>query len=196
MGIALSYFRVSPRNAEVLQRHPQLFHHFVDGNEAVRVPSRGFWKSLFGSKPAQAEEAPVLDVALEDRPEDDEGDADKAWNAIHYLLTGTAEGGTFPAAFILHGGIPLGDEDDGYGPARLFSPDEVALINDTLQKETLESFQSRYDGRAMDKAKVYPQIWARDGDEGFDYVWESFERLKDFVRTTRETNQHLLVNFC
>src|SRR5512135_1798793 len=62
-------------------------------------------------------------------------DVDKAWNGIHFLLTGDAQHGTPPLGFIV-GGKPLGDIDVGYGPARGFDAAEVRAIADALRPLT------------------------------------------------------------
>src|SRR5438270_363103 len=59
-------------------------------------------------------------------------DLHKAWHAIHYVLTGTADGGTEPSCLLLIGGTELG-EDDGYGPPRLLSPDQVRAFDAALR---------------------------------------------------------------
>ena len=61
-------------------------------------------------------------------------DVDKAWHGIHFLLTNSAEGGSFPLAFLIVGGRNIGDEDMGYGPARGFAAREVAQIAAALSK--------------------------------------------------------------
>jgi hypothetical protein len=54
-------------------------------------------------------------------------DLDKAWQCLHYLLTGTARDGEGPLSFLLKGGQAVGEEDlGGLGPARVFRPLEVA----------------------------------------------------------------------
>lgn len=192
MGMRLAYCRITPHNADLLLRKPILIHRFIGGDEEELPPAGGFWKTLFGGKRTTPENA----LELEPRMDGDEGDVDKAWNAIHYLLTGSAEAGSFPASFILHGGTEVGEEDVGFGPARVFSASEVTMIEDMLQEHTRESLLAHYDGRAMDQAKVYPQIWGRDGESGFEYLWENFTTLQSFVRTTRELNQQLLIYLC
>src|SRR5690349_11334743 len=55
-------------------------------------------------------------------------DLDKAWHGLHFLLTGTDWGGTPPLNFIVAGGETIGDVDVGYGPARAFTPEQLAEI--------------------------------------------------------------------
>ena len=51
-------------------------------------------------------------------------DLDKAWHGIHFLLTGSAWEGEEPLCYLLAGGQEVGDEDVGYGPARVLRPRE------------------------------------------------------------------------
>ncbi|MBD5458342.1 MAG: DUF1877 family protein, partial [Lachnospiraceae bacterium] len=56
---------------------------------------------------------------------------DKAWHAIHYVLTG--EVWEVPEdnilAQLILGGEPVNDEDMGYGPARLISKETVSGLS-------------------------------------------------------------------
>ncbi len=191
MGMCLAYCRISQINAGIVLKNPELIHVFL-GHEAEEAAQPGFWKNLFGGKKETSSETPVLAP----RNEEDEEDADKAWNAIHYILTGTAEGGAFPAGFILYGGKEVGEEDVGYGPARLLSTDELKEVSFILGTFSESSIRFSYDGRAMDNSNAYPQIWERDGVEGFEYVWENFEKLRDFISDTHRRNDCLLIYFC
>jgi hypothetical protein len=193
MGMVLCYIRVSPANAAFLLQRPALIHSFLSREEAA-LPEvkRGFLSKLFGGK-TELPKPESLIPSFEPREEDDEGDTDKAWQAMHYLFTGTVEGGTFPEGFILHGGTPVGDEDVGYDPARLFQPEEVQRIDAVLQAQSEDDIRQRYDGKKMDAERVYPQIWQRDGAEGAECIWGNIELMKDFVRETVEKKWALLV---
>ena len=52
---------------------------------------------------------------------------EKAWHGVHYLLCGRAVPGTGLASQAVMGGTDVGD-DLGYGPARYFTPDQVAAM--------------------------------------------------------------------
>ena len=190
MGMVLAYCRVSPYNAKLLLSQPVLVHRFMGSDDETELPpSGGFFSRLFGGRRTLPKDCP----ALEPRTDGDEGDADKSWNAIHYLLTGTAEGGSFPLGFILDGGQLIGDEDVGCGPARLFTPSEVAVIDSALAGFTKERMKARYDGKAMDRANVYPQIWGREDEDNFDYAWECFVVLREFIQTTTRSSSYLMI---
>lgn len=108
----------------------------------------------------------------------DQLDIDKTWHAIHYLLTGTTWGGDGPLANAVLGGLPLGEEDVGYGPARFIRRRQVAETSQALQEISSEQLWSRFDAKAMRKAQIYPEF--EGGDEDREYVCSYFEDLKKF----------------
>ncbi|WDZ84919.1 YfbM family protein [Micromonospora cathayae] len=117
---------------------------------------------------------------------------DKAWHAIHFLLTGTAwETGTGAGAAVLGGG-PVGG-DIGYGPARLLDPEQVRTIAAGLEAVTVETLRTRYDVPALRAADVYPNIWD-DGDDEFDsYLAPHYTLLRQFYRAAAGAGQAVLL---
>jgi hypothetical protein len=47
----------------------------------------------------------------------------------------------------------------------------------------------------MDAARVYPQIWKRDGEEGMTYIWETICEMREFVREAVEKKWALVIFF-
>lgn len=123
-------------------------------------------------------------------------DVDKAWHALHFLLTGTAWAGEPPLDFIASGGTCVGDEDVGYGPARALRKEAVVALARALEKITTPTLVERYDGPKMAQLEIYPQGWAdldpRNGDE-FGYFTSAFEDLAALVRKGAATGRGLLV---
>jgi hypothetical protein len=68
-------------------------------------------------------------------------DLDKAWHGIHFLLTGSAWEGDEPLGYLIAAGQPVGDEDVGYGPARVLRPKEVAQLDAALAAISLDNFR-------------------------------------------------------
>jgi hypothetical protein len=101
---------------------------------------------------------------------------DKAWNGVHWLLTGNIAPGDTPASRIIYGGTEIG-EDIGYGPARYLSPQEVREAASELSKMAQESMIHRYNPQEMDEAGVYPSGWADDPKESLAWLLESYQRL-------------------
>ncbi len=111
-------------------------------------------------------------------------DVDKAWHGIHFLLTGTADGGAAPLCWTVLGGEEIGD-DVGYGPARILQPDQVRKIAQALLDE--ESFKARFAPEAMEAAQVYPDIiWVRDGNDALEYLVENYRGLVAFYRSAAD----------
>ena len=123
-------------------------------------------------------------------------DLDKAWHGIHWLLTGSADGGDEPHCYLLAGGEQVGDVDVGYGPARALTSQQVAAWDDALTKISREELGRRFEPKAMLDADIYPQIWARSikGEEDtLDYLLQAYAGLRDFVAAARRERSGLLV---
>lgn len=106
---------------------------------------------------------------------------EKDWQAIHYLLTGSAEGGSDPLGFLMVGGREVGAET-GYGRPRLFAPDDVRRLNDALRAMSDDQFWSRFDAQQFEAEQIYPGHW----DD------ESPDELRDaFVATFHEVRDHV-----
>lgn len=123
---------------------------------------------------------------------------DKSWHAIHFLLSGSAWEGEEPECFLLTGGETIGDEDVGYGPARLLRPTDVSRFNDALQLVDAVELLLRYDPEAMTEERIYPDIWQRkeEREENFQYVAEYFETLRQFVASTAKLGKGIIISVC
>lgn len=124
-------------------------------------------------------------------------DLDKAWHCLHFLLSGTAWEGEPPLGFLVNGGTSIGDEDVGYGPARAFSPTEVASIASALGALTLADLVARFDGPRMDALEIYPPggwegLEPSDPEE-FGYFTQAFEEAKALTARGRDEGMAMLV---
>ena len=142
----------------------------------------------------------ILDMLNEDVQVDEvklamETDLDKAWHAIHYLLTGSAWGGELPLAYLIQGGQDVGDVDVGYGPARILKPGEVQNWHQALSTTTADDLRQRFDPQAMMQAQIYPNIWNRDPaeDDTLGYVLGYFAELKFFVEEASSQNKGIVI---
>jgi len=143
----------------------------------------------------------VADYLAEEEPFDGFGafadlDVDKAWHAIHFLLTGSAWGGEPPLNFIASGGTEIGD-DVGYGPARALDAVEVAALAAALESVPVDALLERFDPAALTAASVYPNIWDRpaEEDDARGYVGEYYETLRAFVLDAASEREALLISF-
>ncbi|RTL42213.1 MAG: DUF1877 family protein [Rhodocyclaceae bacterium] len=109
-------------------------------------------------------------------------DLDKAWHGIHFMLTGEQYGGAGPLAQFIMGGVPIGEEDVGYGPARGMSASDVKEVAAALGQISETDFRDRFDPAALSNADIYPRIW-EDGDSALNYITDNFLEAKRFYET-------------
>jgi Domain of unknown function (DUF1877) len=101
---------------------------------------------------------------------------DKHWHGLHYVLCGAPEPGSSLMSQIVLGGEEIG-EDLGYGPARYFTPAQVAEMAQALSgPEVEEAAAARFDPERMSEMEIYPG-W-RAGDR--DSVMALLRELRDF----------------
>lgn len=132
--------------------------------------------------PAAAAEAEAREVAC---------DLDKAWHAIHWLLTGEAEEAPLPAGGLL-GGLPVG-EDLGYGPARVLTPEETTGFAALLAEADRATLFGRFDFAALEKAGIYPPVWGRRDHGDMSYVLDYADDLRAFVAARAERGEGLVI---
>lgn len=104
-------------------------------------------------------------------------DIDKAWQGIHYLLTGNPWSEEPPLGLVICGGTEFGD-DVGYGPARYILPEEVKAVSEALAPLNEEILSKRYDPANMAALQLYPEIWGREDDDALGYLLSYFTQVK------------------
>ena len=111
---------------------------------------------------------------------------DKAWHGLHYLLCGAPEPTPGPLGQAVFGGIEIG-EDQGYGPARYFTPAQVVEIASALQLPSLEhELNGRFDAMAMTQMGIYPGVWESDDR---DWLIAAFHTVHDFYAAASQAEQ-------
>jgi hypothetical protein len=123
-------------------------------------------------------------------------DLDKAWHCLHYLLTGSAQGGEPPLNFILNGGTAVGEVDVGHGPARVFRPLEAAAVADALSPVDVPTLMARFDLKKLEKLELYPGGWAGlnlRSDYDLGYYFGPFEELKRVLARAKDERLGMMV---
>jgi hypothetical protein len=111
---------------------------------------------------------------------------DKAWHGLHYLLCGMPEPAPGPLGQAVFGGTEIG-EDQGYGPARYFSPAQVAEVAIALQSPGLErELHARFDAATMTQLGIYPGVWEPDDH---DWLIDAFHTVRDFYTGASQAEQ-------
>jgi hypothetical protein len=116
-----------------------------------------------------------------------------SWHGLHFVLTGTAAEGEPPQNFLVAGGEAVGEEDVGYGPARVFDADMVLDLDRALGSISDEEFARRFDPRRLAAAEIYPQIWDEPRQDLLVVYGNCFRELKAYVHRAAQTRQALIV---
>jgi hypothetical protein len=118
---------------------------------------------------------------------------EKSWHGLHFVFTRTAWDGEPPLNFLVSGGVPVGDEDVGYGPARLLEPADVNSLNEALAEFSQADFDLNFDRTGLLDAEIYPQIWNEPWEELKEEYGGYLQQLKAFVQRATESGQALLI---
>lgn len=116
----------------------------------------------------------------------------KAWHAIHYVLTGSRLGGDEPLNFLVDEGTPVGDVDVGFGPARVLTSQQVRQIARALAQIEPDEVARRVDVRKLDQESIYPGHWQRNGF-GVDYVVANYRHLRDLMLRLADRGQGVVL---
>jgi hypothetical protein len=184
--------RVSVQQLESLHGNPESIMQLLYPDNEPEVPSEpGFFGRLFGRKVAPAKAVEPVEALNED----DAIDLDKAWHSLHFLLNGQAWEGAFPQGFLVSCGKEVGAVDVGYGPARSFTPEEVAGIAAFLDAQDETKLRAAVNPAAMREAEVYCGAGPEDtlSDEEWEYLVGAFRNAREFVRETAARKMALLV---
>ena len=120
-------------------------------------------------------------------------DFDKAWQALHFVLSGSAWEGEGPLTFLLYAGKEI-SEDFGYGPTRLASPAEVRAFRDALAALDDGELRRRYDPAAMAAEQIYlAETLADEGEAGWEYVTQSLPALRKLLDRSVETGSAIAI---
>jgi hypothetical protein len=125
-------------------------------------------------------------------------DVDKAWHCIHFLLTGTSDGGNPPLNFVMAGGREVGDEDVGYGPARALMAHELQELARALDLIDQDTLVRRFDPAMMDRLEIYPDAgrWSEvdpKSEDSFGYYLGGFDSLKVLIQRGAAAGSGMLV---
>ena len=120
-------------------------------------------------------------------------DIDKAWHAIHYMLTEDLADGEAPYGYV----IPLVTElliegiESDYG-VFLLDAEKAEIAYDCIKDMTEAEFREKYDFDEMAEAGVYPIMEDEDKDEFLDYVCLHFKSLKEFYKLAVEKELNVI----
>ena len=113
--------------------------------------------------------------------------SDKAWDAMHRLLSGgplSYEGGNYPLSHVVIGGEPIYLQDDYI--MSLKTPAQVAEVATALGALSQGEFRARYD--AIDAVDYGFDL----SNEDFEYTWSWFQQVRSLFQRAASENRHVL----
>ncbi len=190
MSMICTLRQVSDAEIDTLLSEPNTISFFLFGPDGVEepAPTPGCLGRLLGARQALP---PPSEPASDWTPPDDgdELELEKAWAGIHYLLAGDVGPTDSPLSFIM-GGVEIGEEDMGYGPARVVRAADVRAIQAGLRPITPDVFRARYNPAELNAEEIYPAGWE---DDGLDYLVDYYEQLRAFIDDAAARNNGLII---
>lgn len=118
---------------------------------------------------------------------------DKAWDGLHFLLTGVSAGSPIEGAPLSEAvvGVHVFDGDDYVGCSEL---DELPAILAELERVPLAGLLADADFSAFARAGIYPNTWGSDPAVLTAELTTAFAELLDFHRGCLTAGEHLVVS--
>ncbi|MBE9028244.1 YfbM family protein [filamentous cyanobacterium LEGE 11480] len=162
----------------------------------------GMCYTLFAVSEAAAQQLLDTPTSIHDFLAEHDGDHDndaakvveleKSWHGLHFALTQSPWAGLPPLNFLL-AGQTIGDEDIGYGPARILHADDVMQVEQSLANFSASKFAQNFNLAAMSAADIYPQIWDEPKEDLLTEYQEYFYVLKRFMQLAAAGKQAIVI---
>ncbi len=205
MGMTGGLVRASEVDIRALRANRSRLPDFIEGDvwapPVRRVQPKGILGWLLRLTPITIEEVDPDAVPPEGAKlvqPDTHLDLDKAWQPLHFLLTGTAFEGEEPGCYLVRGGEELAEDDElGYSSIRALTPDQVSRFDDFLRNLSRDSLRRRFDHQRMVALEIYSKPRARDRARSYDDevppLLEAFDALQTFVAITAKRGDGAIV---
>ena len=131
----------------------------------------------------------VDDFAFDEARADRLVDFDKAWHALHFMLTGEAGSTDHPLNLLVASDPEMeGTDELGFGGYWLAEPDRVRRFSAALSEISDEALAGRYDPTAMVAENIYlSDVFEDEGVEALPYVLQGVAGLR---RLAAEATRH------
>jgi hypothetical protein len=125
---------------------------------------------------------------------DDFVDADKAWHAVHAVLTDSSWGTQHDLSSVVLGGTEFG-EDTGYGKPRYLTAPEVDALVARLGPIPVEQFERHIDLGRLAALEIYPDIWDRAEERSIniDYVRDGYAAVRAQFFAAQQSGEAMLI---
>lgn len=120
---------------------------------------------------------------------------DKAWEAVHFILTGENLGcGDPPLCKTIYSRQFFDEKQDlGMGPASYLTSEQVKEIYILLEALDDKYVKAKYDPAKMNEVGIYQKPWDNN-PMLFDYVIDNFRKLKAFYKDAASKN-HAIASY-
>jgi hypothetical protein len=113
-------------------------------------------------------------------------DLDKAWHAIHYLLTGNTD-----LRFLLEG-VQCSMVSE---IVEAHSPASIAKLSEGLSKASTRDLMARFQPDVFNANRIYPDPW-EGGSSEFDYIEENLACFVALVHEAAQAGKGIFVTIC
>ncbi len=113
-----------------------------------------------------------------------------AWHGIHFLLNGSAWGGSGALYDAVLGGTPIGDPSS-YEPIRYVTPAQVSAVAAALPEAS--DLTPRFTHKALRKAEIYPDAAWEKADALTEFLRPSYAVLRDFFTWAAAHGEAVLI---
>ena len=204
MGMTAGLVRVSDGDIRRLRFDRSGLPALIEGHTWAppvrRVQPKGILGWLLRLTPITIEEVDPHAVAPEGaglvEPES-HLDLDKAWQPLHFLLTGTAWEGEEPGCYLVRGGEELVEDDElGYSSIRALTPHQVSRFDEFLGNLSHETLHRRFDHKRMVALDIYAKPRDPEKAGAHDevvHLLEAFDALQSFVAVTVKEGDGVIV---
>ena len=129
-----------------------------------------------------------------DGPEDGLIDCDKAWHALHFMLTGDPGHSDHPMSVLVRDDAYLiGADEVGLGGYWLIEPAQVQRLHAELDGLTDEAIARRYDPVAMAAEHVYlSDMFEEEGGAALPYVMQGVPKLRAVSRAAADAGDYII----
>jgi Domain of unknown function (DUF1877) len=117
-------------------------------------------------------------------------DLDKAWHGIHFLLCQRADEAPPPLGNAVLGGTEIGP-DQGYGPVRYVTPEEVAEVAAAVTKVDDTQLRCNWQPQRLTEKQIYPGGW--EEAESLDWLIDSLAQLRSFYAEAAKSGSAVLI---
>lgn len=119
-------------------------------------------------------------------------DIDKSWQALHYLFAGELDNGTPPLGYV----IPMRDdlflESDFELGAFYLLEEHILSAYLKIKDIQRDGFRRLYDFKALIDEEIYPFTPQDDDKKIFEYLYQNFEKIKDFYKKALDENKGII----